>query len=139
MSRTGRWVLVRDRDRRIELVDLAGTMPNRIVDLPGDAVAELVGRELWALHDQRLVRLTPLSPPLRVPAAASRIVPTGGAAIAEAVLIGEPHLRVTQRNGVVVFEVLDELAPDEHVAAGAGARIYAASADAVRALERGRE
>ncbi len=144
MSRTGRWVLVRDRDHRIELVDLVGTMPNRRVDIPSDAVAEFVGRELWALHDQQLVRLsptdlTPLSPLLRIPAAAARILPTGGAAIAEAVLLGEPHLRVLQRNGAVVFEVLDEVAPDEVVVAGVGVRIYVATADTVRALERGRE
>ena len=144
MSRTGRWVLVRDRDQGIELVDLVGTMPNRRVGIPSDAVAELVGRELWALHDQRLVRLsptdlTPLSPPLQLPVAARQMLSTGGAALAEAVLIGEPNVRVTQRGGAVVLEVLDELAPDERVIAGIGARIYVAAADVVRALERGRE
>lgn len=50
MSRTGRWVLVRDRERGTELVDLVGTMPNRIVGIPSEAITELVGRELWALH-----------------------------------------------------------------------------------------
>ena len=145
LSRTGRWGLVRDREKPgIELVDLAGTMPNRIVDVPDDALVEFVGRELWAVHDQQLARLSPtdlrpLMPLLKIPGTTTRIVPTGGATVAEALLLGEPSVRAIPRDGAFSFAVLDAFEPEERVIAAIGGRLYVASAGTVRAIERGRE
>ncbi len=136
---------MRGREQRgIELVDLAGTMPNRLVDVPGDAILEFVGRELWAVHDRQLARLSPaelqpLMPLLRVPSVPTGILATGGATVAEAVLLGEPNLRVTERNGAFTFAVLDELPRDERVVAGLASRLYVAGGGTVRAFDRGRE
>ncbi|HSN26929.1 MAG TPA: hypothetical protein VLT45_11600, partial [Kofleriaceae bacterium] len=145
LSRTGRWALVRGREQRgIELVDLAGTMPNRLVDVPNEAFVEFVGRELWAVHDRQLARLSPadlqpLMPLLRVPSVPTGILATGGATVAEAVLLGEPNLRVSERNGAFTFAVLDELPRDERVIAGLASRLYVAGGGTVRAFDRGRE
>jgi len=146
MSRTGRWLLVSEPGER-ELVDLVGTMPTRQVALPDAAIATFVGRELWAVDGAELTRLSPtdLRPlaSVRLPPPAigqvTAIVPTGGAALAEGVLIAPPPWRVALRGNAMAFEAVSEVRPDERLVTGLGARLYLASGDGVRALERGRE
>jgi hypothetical protein len=147
MSRTGRWLLVTDGEVR-ELVDLVGTMPTRVVELGPRAITGFVGRELWAVDNGALVRLVPtdlrpVAPPLRLPppiaAGVTAILATGGPALAEAVLIGQPPWRVSQRGDGLSFEAIGEVRADERLMAGLGARLYLATSDTVRALERGRE
>ena len=146
MSRTGRWLLVSEPGER-ELVDLVGTMPTRQVALPDAAIATFVGRELWAVDGAELTRLSPtdLRPlaSVRLPPPAigqvTAIVPTGGAAMAEGVLIAPPPWRVALRGNAMAFEAVSEVRPDERLVTGLGARLYLASGDGVRALERGRE
>ena len=146
MSRTGRWLLVSEPGAR-ELVDLVGTMPTRQLELSDAAIATFVGRELWSVDGAELTRLSPtdLRPlaSVRLPPPAigqvTAIVPTGGAAMAEGVLIAPPPWRVALRGNAMAFEAVSELRPDERLVTGLGARLYLASGDGVRALERGRE
>src|SRR5262245_24657661 len=128
MSRTGRWLLVADGEL-CELVDLMGAMPIRVVEVSPQAIVELVGRELWVVDGGALVRyapsdLRPLSVPTPLPGPITAIVPTGGAALSEAVLVGRPTVRVGQRGSGLVFEVVTDLRPDERLLAGQGARFY---------------
>ena len=143
MSRTGRWLLVADGDL-CEIVDLMGAMPIRNVDIGARAIATFVGRELWVVDGGALVRLAPtdlrpLAPPTPLPGPVTAIVPTGGASLSEAVLVGAPTLRVGQRGTSLLFEVVSELRPDERLLAGVGARLYLGAGTTVRAVERGRE
>src|SRR5262249_48949876 len=131
MSRTGRWLLVSDGEVR-ELVDLTGTMPTRVVELGPEAITSFVGRELWAVHGGALLRLAPtalrpLSAPHPLPGSVHAIVVTGSASISEAVLVGDPTLRVGLRRDSVVLEVVGDLRSDERLLAGHGARLYLAS------------
>ncbi|MEJ7596642.1 MAG: hypothetical protein WKG01_01930 [Kofleriaceae bacterium] len=143
MSRTGRWLLVTDGDER-KLLDLAGTMPQRVVELAPGAIAGFVGRELWTISAEGLSRiapgnLRPLSPTLRLPGVVTQIIAAGGPSIAEGVLIGTPTLRVGLRGDAVVIEVVNDVTPEERVVAALGGRLYLAGGDGMRALERGRE
>ncbi|MEZ4399674.1 MAG: ATP-binding protein [Kofleriaceae bacterium] len=143
MSRTGRWLLVTTATGR-ELVDLVGTMPTRAVEASADAVVRFVARELWVVTDGTLARLAPtdlraLAQPVRLPGPVTEIIATGGAAMAEAVLVGQPTLRGGLRGDALVFEGVTELRGDERLVTGLGARLYLAAGDSLRATERGRE
>jgi hypothetical protein len=143
MSRTGRWLLVTHGGER-KLVDLAGTMPRRVVEIDMSAIVTFVGRELWAVSGNELMRITPtnlrlVSPAMRLPGVVRDIVASGGATVAEGVLVGQPTMRAGLRTDSVVLEVLDEAKGDERVVAAIGGRVYVAGSEGMRAFERGRE
>ena len=143
MSRSGRWLLLSEGGDR-KLIDLAGTMPQREVELGAGAIASFVGRELWAISSDGLTRITPtnlrpLSPALRLPGPVKEIIATGGSSLAEGLLTGSPTLRVGMRGDAVVLEVVNDVRPGERLLAAIGGRLYLASDDGMRAIERGRE
>jgi hypothetical protein len=143
MSRNGRWLLVRD-DRSCELVDLAGTMPTRTVPVHPRAPCELVGRSLWLVEGDELVRrspgdLQPLGRPARVPPGVTAIVAAPGATQEEALLVGPTTVRAVRRDSALVVEEVAGVLAGEHLLALHGTRIYAAASGVVRAVDRGRE
>ncbi|HLT35471.1 MAG TPA: hypothetical protein VK034_04275 [Enhygromyxa sp.] len=140
MSRSGRWLLLSEGNDR-KLIDLAGTMPQRGVDLGVGTIARFIGRELWAINADGLTRIGPtnlraLSPTLQLPGPITNIMATGGSSLAEGLLVGNPTLRVGLRGDAVVLEVVSDVRPGEQLLAAVGGRLYLASDSGMRALER---
>src|SRR5690606_35585917 len=136
MSRSGRWLLLSEGNDR-KLIDLAGTMPQRGVDLGVGTIARFIGRELWAINADGLTRIVPtnlraLSPTLQLPGPITNIMATGGSSLAEGLLVGNPTLRVGLRGDAVVLEVVSDVRPGEQLLAAVGGRLYLASDSGMR-------
>jgi hypothetical protein len=141
MSRTGRWLLLA-RSGEIDLVDLLGAMPTRV--LPAiDGPVELVGRCVWGFDGNALTRIAPedlrvLPTRAIVPGRPTGLVAGVGAACSDALVTGAPPYRVSVRDDAVFVEPIEQLADGEAIVALHGRRILAASPGAVRAIDHGR-
>jgi len=140
MSRTGRWVVLPAPDGH-ELVDLLGTATRRRLPVGGRTVA-FVGAELWVLDGQLLQRLRPddlqaPGPDTYLEGTAQAVVAGYGAAARDAVIGGDPRVRVGARDAQLVVEAL-ELAPHEEAIAVHGHRVLVHGRGILRAIERGK-
>ncbi|HEX3482766.1 MAG TPA: AAA family ATPase [Kofleriaceae bacterium] len=141
MSRTGRWLLLARGDE-IDLVDLLGAMPTRV--LPAiDGPVELVGRCVWGLHGNALTRIAPedlrvLPTHAIVPGRPTGLVAGVGAACSDALATGTPPCRVSVRDDALFVEPIEQLADGEAIVALHGRRMIAARPGAIRAIDHGR-
>jgi hypothetical protein len=139
MSRTGRWVTIRD-PRGVELVDLLGTAPNRALPpIPGPVA--FVGRELWALEGTALHRfapedLRPLPPAALLPGAPQDLLPGFGYPATDAVSLGAIPCRIGLRGDSLIVDPIERLGEGERVVALHGQRLIVAAPGRIRAIDR---